>query len=207
MPSRRRSWHSRWGCPRPTFSRGVRPGPARSRRGAALTTLDILFLLPLGTSAVSLGFGFIVGFNSPPLDFHGAWVLIPIAHALVALPLVIRSLLPSLRALNPRMREAASVLGASPGRVRREIDFPILRRAFISAAAFAFTVSLGEFGATALLTRPELVTLPVLIFTVLGRPGAVNQGQALALSTILTLACGAGLAAIERFRARGAEGF
>jgi thiamine transport system permease protein len=184
-----------------------RPGVHSRARAMAFTTLDILFLLPLGTSAVTLGFGFIVGFNGPPLDFQGAWVLIPVAHALVALPLVIRSLLPSLRAIDPRMREAASILGASAIRVRREIDFPVLRRAFISAAAFAFTVSLGEFGATALLTRPELVTLPVLIYTVLGRPGEVNQGQALALSTMLTLACGAGLAAIERFRARGAEGF
>ena len=184
-----------------------RPGSRNGARGVALTTLDILFLLPLGTSAVSLGFGFIVGFTTPPLDFHGTWVLIPVAHSLVALPLVIRSLLPSLRAINPRMRESASVLGASPSQVRREIDFPVLRRAFISAAAFAFTVSLGEFGATALLTRPDLVTLPVLIYTTLGRPGAASQGQALALSTILTLACGAGLAAITRFRARGAEGF
>ena len=148
-----------------------------------------------------------MGFNEPPLNFRGAWFLIPVAHALVALPLVIRSLLPSLRALNPRLRDAASVLGASPGRVRREIDIPILRRAFVSAAAFAFTVSLGEFGATAILTRPELVTLPVLIYTALGRPGAANQGQALALSTMLTLACAAGLLAIERFHAPGAEAF
>ena len=184
-----------------------RPSRHGGAAGAALSTLDVLFLLPLGTSAVSLGFGFIVGFNSPPLNFRGAWFLIPVAHALVALPLVIRSLLPSLRALNPRLRDAASVLGASPGRVRREIDFPILRRAFVSAAAFAFTVSLGEFGATAILTRPELVTLPVLIYTALGRPGASNQGQALALSTMLTLACAAGLLAIERFRAPGPEAF
>ena len=125
------------------------------------SALDILFLLPLGTSAVTLGFGFIVALSSPPLDIRTSIFLIPIAHSLVALPLVVRSLLTPLRSINPRLREAATMLGAAPGRVRWEVDLPLLRRAFIAAAAFAFTVSLGEFGATALLTRPELVTVPV----------------------------------------------
>jgi len=176
-------------------------------RGVGASVLDILFLLPLGTSAVTLGFGFILSMGAPALNLRGSAILIPIAHSLVALPLVIRSLLGPLRSINPRMRQAAAVLGAGPTRVRLEIDLPVLRRAFVAAAAFAFTVSLGEFGATALLTRPELVTLPVLIYDSLGRPGASNQGQALALSTILMLACAAGLAAIEKFRTRGTEAF
>ena len=181
----------------------VRKGLAR----AGASVLDILFLLPLGTSAVTLGFGFIVAFSSPPLDMRGSALLIPVAHALVAMPLVVRSLLAPLRSINPRMREAAAVLGARPARVRWEIDLPMLRRAFIAAAAFAFTVSLGEFGATALLTRPELVTLPVLIYDSLSRPGELAQGQALALSVALMAACGIGLAAIERFRTGSAEAF
>jgi thiamine transport system permease protein len=172
----------------------------RGMRGFGSSTMEILFLLPLGTSAVTLGFGFIISMGSLPLDLRGSPVLIPIAHSLVALPLVIRSLISPLRAMNPRLREAAALLGARPARVRWEIDLPLLRRAFIAAAAFAFTVSLGEFGATALLTRPELITLPVLIYNTLSRPGELNQGQALALSALLMAACGAGLAAIERFR-------
>jgi thiamine transport system permease protein len=171
--------------------------------GAGL--LDLLFLLPLGTSAVTLGFGFIVAFNAPPLNLRGSAVLIPVAHSLVALPLVIRSLLPGLRSLNPRLREAAAALGAGPARVWRAVDLPMLSRSFGAAAAFAFTVSLGEFGATALLTRPELITLPVLTYNALSRPGASNQGQALALSTLLMAACGLGLAVIERFRTGSRE--
>jgi thiamine transport system permease protein len=183
----------------------------QAARGRAMTlgasALDILFLLPLGTSAVTLGFGFIVALSSPPLDMRASVFLIPIAHSLVALPLVVRSLLAPLRSINPRMREAASLLGAPPMRVRIEIDLPLLRRAFIAAAAFAFTVSLGEFGATALLTRPELVTLPVLIYGTLSRPGEISHGQALALSTMLMAACGAGLAVIERLRTGSTEVF
>ena len=172
--------------------------------GAGAAALDLLFLVPLGTSAVTLGFGFIVAMSGPPLPLAGSALLIPVAHSLVALPLVVRSLLPALRAISPRLREAAAVLGAAPASVRLHVDLPLLRLSFIAAAAFAFTVSLGEFGATAMLTRPEHVTLPILIFDSLSRPGWSNQGQALALGSILMAACGAGLAVIERARRRGA---
>jgi thiamine transport system permease protein len=84
--------------------------------------------------------------------------------------------------------------------VWREIDLPLIGRAAIVAAAFAFTISLGEFGATALLSRPEFPTVPVAIYRYLSQPGALNYGQALALSTILMLFCGGGMLAIESLR-------
>jgi thiamine transport system permease protein len=176
------------------------PRPATRRPGGLSALLELAFLLPLGTSAVTLGFGFIIGLDRPPLDLRGSAILIPIAHTLVALPLVTRSLLPALRGMNPRWREAAATLGATPWQVWREIDLPIVARAALVAAAFAFTVSMGEFGATALLARPDLPTLPVVIFSYLGQPGDLNQGQALAMSTLLMLVCVAGLVGIERFR-------
>jgi thiamine transport system permease protein len=187
------------------IARGQSSRHASSSAGAA--ALDLLFLVPLGTSAVTLGFGFIVAMSGPPLDLQGSALLIPVAHSLVALPLVIRGLLPGLRSINPRMRDAAAVLGAGPPAIRLNVDLPILRRSFLAAAAFAFTVSLGEFGATAMLTRPELVTLPVLIFDSLSRPGLANQGQAMALGSILMAASGIGIALIEQVRPRGAEIF
>lgn len=176
-------------------------GQGQARRASLWGTIaELLFLLPLGTSAVTLGFGFIIALDRPPLDLRGSAVLIPIAHTLVALPLVTRSLLPALRDMNPRWREAAVMLGANPWHVWREIDLPIIARAGLVAAAFAFTVSLGEFGATSLLTRPDWPTLPILIFGYLDQPGELNQGQALAMSTFLMAVCAAGLLAIERFR-------
>ena len=124
----------------------------------------------------------------------------PLAHTLVALPFVVRSLLPVLRGIQPSLREAAAVLGATPWRVWREVDLPILARAMLVGAVFAFTVSLGEFGATVLIARPQYPTLPVAIYRFLGQPGATNYGQALAMSSLLMLVCAAGFLAIERFR-------
>lgn len=161
---------------------------------------DALLLLPLGTSPVTLGLGFIIALDTPPLDLRASPLLLPLAHTLVAFPFVVRSLTPALRSLKPRLLQAAAVLGVSPLRAWREVELPLLSRALLVAAAFAFTISLGEFGATALLARPEHPTVPIAIYRYLGLPGALNYGQALALSTLLMLTCAGCIAAIERFR-------
>jgi thiamine transport system permease protein len=94
------------------------------------------------------------------------------------------------------------MLGASPLRVWREVDLPIVSRALIVALVFAFTISMGEFGATSFIIRPTsgYLTIPVAIQRYLGQPGALNFGQALAMSTILMAVCVTGFVAIERFR-------
>jgi thiamine transport system permease protein len=160
--------------------------------------LDPLFMLPLGASAVTLGFGYVVTFRwlrTSPL-------LVLIAHVLVAFPFVVRTLLPVLQGIKPSLREAAAVLGASPARVWREVDLPIVGRALLVASVFAFTVSMGEFGATSFIVRPNsgYLTIPIAIERFLGQPGALNFGQALAMSTILMLVTAVGFIAIERFR-------
>ncbi len=165
-----------------------------------LRLLDPLFMLPLGTSAVTLGLGYIVALDEPPLDLRASPLLVVLAHTLVALPFVVRSVLPALHAINPRLREAAALLGAPPWRVWREVDLPIVARAVLVGAVFAFTISMGEFGATSLIARPERPTLPVAIYRYLGRPGALNYGQAMAMATVLMLVCAMGFLAIERFR-------
>ena len=102
----------------------ARPATTRSvRRLQGL--LDPLLMLPLGTSAVTLGFGFIIALDEPPLNLRASWLLVPLAHTLVAFPFVVRSLLPALRGIKPALREAASVLGANPWQVWRQVDLPI----------------------------------------------------------------------------------
>ncbi|MFC7218263.1 ABC transporter permease [Streptomyces polyrhachis] len=177
------------------------------RAGPLMRGFDALLMLPLGTSAVTVGFGFLIALDKPPLDLRSAWILVPLAQALVGVPFVIRTMLPVLRAVDGRLREAAAVLGASPWRVWREVDFPLVRRALLVAAGFAFAVSLGEFGATVFIARADNPTLPVAVARLLGRAGEYNYGQAMALSTILMLVCAAALLALERLRPSRAEEF
>ena len=162
--------------------------------------LDPVLMLPLGTSAVTLGLGFLVALDTPPLDLRTSPLLVPIAHTLVAFPFVVRSLSPALASIQPKLRQAAAVLGASPRRITREIDLPLVGRALLVASSFAFTISIGEFGASSLITRPEFPTVPVVIYRLLSRPGALNYGQAMALSTILMAATLIGMVLMEYFR-------
>ncbi|GGX97725.1 iron ABC transporter permease [Streptomyces minutiscleroticus] len=172
----------------------------RSDAGRLVRGFDALLMLPLGVSAVTVGFGFLIALDEPPLDLRSSWLLVPLAQALVGVPFVVRTMLPVLRAVDDRLREAAAVLGASPWRVWREVDLPLVRRALLVAAGFAFAVSLGEFGATVFLARSDNPTLPVAVARLLGRPGELNYGQAMALSTILMVVCAVSLLVLERLR-------
>jgi thiamine transport system permease protein len=182
------------------YSRENGTNSSASIRHRLRALLDPVLMLPLGVSAVTLGFGFIIALDEPPLNLRTSPWLTPLAHTLVALPFVVRALLPALRGMNPRWREAATTLGATPWRVWLEIDLPIVGRAMLVGAVFAFTISMGEFGATSLIARPERPTMPVAIGRFLSQPGALNQGQALAMSTLLMLVCLVGFLSIERFR-------
>jgi thiamine transport system permease protein len=177
-------------------------GPANRVR----SVLDPLFMLPLSTSAVTLGFGFILALDKPPLNLRTSPMLVPLAHTLVAFPFVVRSLLPALRSIPPKLREAAAVLGAGPLKVWLTVDLPILGRALVVGAVFAFTISLGEFGATVFVARPQTPTMPLAIYRFLGQPGAVNYGQAMAMSSLLMLVSATGFMLMEKFRvAHGGE--
>ncbi|MEW6889785.1 ABC transporter permease [Trueperella pyogenes] len=166
--------------------------------------LDGVVLLPLGISAVTVGFGFLITWGR--LADVPTGVIVPLAQAVVALPLVVRSLVPILRAIDPRMREAAATLGASPARVLATIDLPIMARGLGIAFGFAFAISLGEFGATAFLASPDYQTLPVLISKLLGRPGVDNYGMALAGSVILAMLTGVIMFVTDLLRPRAAKG-
>jgi thiamine transport system permease protein len=169
------------------------------RRGWLARSFDALLMLPLGTSAVTLGFGFLLALDQP-IDLRTSLWLIPIAHALVAIPFVVRTAVPVLRSVKHRLREAASTLGATPEQVWREIDLPLVSRAALIGAGFAFAVSLGEFGATSFLALPTNPTLPTAIFRLLGRPGTESFGSAMALSTILMIGTAGTVLMIERLR-------
>jgi len=182
----------------------------RSRSGRrAIETLDAVFMLPLGVSAVTVGFGFLVALHRPlglNLDLRTWSGLVPVAQAVVAAPLVVRTLLPVLRAIDPRLRQAAAVLGAGPWRVFAAVDLAMVRRALGLAIGFAFAVSLGEFGATSFLARPDRPTLPIVIYRLIGRPGAENLGMALAASVVLAALTAGVMMLAERWRPASAMG-
>lgn len=171
------------------------------------STLDGFFMLPLGVSAVTLGFGFLITLDEPPLDLRDSPLLVPMAQALVALPLVVRTLAPVLGGIDDRQRQAAASLGASPWRTLLTVDLPAVWKPMLAASGFAFAVSLGEFGATSFLARDTDPTLPIVIFRLIGHPGEMNYGMALAASVVLAVVTAVVVLAVERLRVPGVGAF
>ena len=157
-------------------------------------------MLPLGAGSVILGLGFLLTYKHAPWTSGRFPVILPIAHALIALPFVVRTLLPAIRGIPRNLREVAAVMGASPWRIRREVDFPLLTRALLVSLTFSFTISLGEFGASGFLANAYTATMPVAIFRYMSQPGALNYGQGLAMSTLLMITSVAGSFFIEHMR-------
>ncbi|MEL7157266.1 MAG: ABC transporter permease subunit, partial [Actinomycetota bacterium] len=169
------------------------------RIGAAL---EALTLVPLGVSAVTLGFGYLLAFAT--FDLRTSRWLVPLAHGVIGLPFVLAAVVPALRSIDPRLREAAAALGASPRRVRLVVDWPLIRPAVATGAGFAAAVSIGEFGATSFLARgADSFTAPLAVFRLISQPGAALRGQALALSVIIGVVVAAIAAVIEWRRPDG----
>ncbi len=190
-----------------TMALGLLVAYALRQKTALNQVLDPLMMLPLGASAITLGLGFILVFNRPPFSDFAFPILLPIAHSLVALPFVVRTLAPALQSIPQSLRNAAQNLGASPLRVWWEVDLPLMAPSLLVSAIFALTISLGEFGATTFLTRPEYPTLPIAIYRYISQPGALNYGQALAMSTLLMLVCAGGILIVDHFRMPGKDLF
>jgi thiamine transport system permease protein len=173
-------------------------GLARSR-GRGSRIIDAVLLVPLGTSAVTVGFGFLIALDEP-VDLRSNPWLVPLAQAVVALPFVVRTITPVLRSVAPRQREAAALLGAGPLRAWWEVDRRFVRRAVLVSTGFAFAISLGEFGATTVIARADRPTVPVVIGRLLARPGPGNSGQAYALGVVLMVVTACSVAVVDRSR-------
>ncbi len=156
---------------------------------AARSVATACEVIPVVVSAVVVGLGFLLAFRSDPFDWRGRWWLLPVAHAVVALPLVSRTMTASMRQIPPELRSAASTLGASPIRVLASIDLSLLRRPLGAATTLAALISLGEFGASSLLSRRGNETLTMAVGRLLGRPGDLVQAQAFVASVVLTALC------------------
>lgn len=159
-------------------------------------------LVPLGISAVTLGFGYLIVLASLPYEIAASPAVIPLVQALIAIPVVIRIMMPALESVPARLRHAAATLGARPIRVFATVDLPIVGRSIGAAGGFAFVMALGEFGATSFLARADTTTLPVLIGSALNRPGADNLATAMAASVVLVVATVLAVVVVEAFRPR-----
>ncbi len=157
------------------------------RTDATGVLLDGIFLLPIGVSAVVVGFGYLLTLTGELAWLRSNWILVPLAQSVLAIPMVIRVLYPSLVAVDHYSREQAMTDGANSWSIFWRIDLTAVRPVLKTAIAFSALVSLGEFGAASLLAFGDQSTIPMLMFSLISRPGGDNYGMALAIAFILTV--------------------
>jgi thiamine transport system permease protein len=150
-------------------------------------SLDLVFLLPLGVSSVVLGFGFLISFDAEWFPFRSSWLIVPLAQALIALPMVIRLVYPALVSLGKEPIEQAQLDGATSWQIWTFIESTMIRGVLLTAIGFAAIISIGEFGASSFLANGSQATIPTLLYRLIARPGEQNYGMAMAVSAILIM--------------------
>ncbi len=163
-------------------------------KGAARPVAEGLLLLPWATSAVGLGLALSFFFGSWPAFWRDGDLPLALTHSLVAWPLAVRLLRPTLAAWPLEMIEAARTLGASPARVWRHVILPWLARPLAVAATVSALVSLGEFGASTFMARGGTPTLPLAMSRYLSLPGDLNHGRAMVMGSLMLMVILAGSA-------------
>ncbi len=169
-----------------------------SKKGFVVT----LALIPLGVSAVTLGLGILLAFSRGSFDLRGTGTLIPITHALIAVPIVVAVATPSLRNVDPRRYFLALSLGAAPLRAWWTAFGTVFSGVMLAAGGLAAAVSLGEFGAATLLSRTDSPTVPVQIARLLSKPGESAFATAAVLSVILIIITMSLLLIVDRIESR-----
>lgn len=122
-----------------------------------------LLLSPLVVPGVAAGLGFLI--LAAGLGLLTSRVVLVVAHVVLVLPFVIRSVMVSVANLDPALERAAASLGARPWRVFRRVTLPLLRPGLFAAALFAVIVSVNEFVVSLFVSTRVTEILPVAMFT------------------------------------------
>jgi len=160
--------------------------------------LDAIVHLPLVLPPVVIGYLLLIGFSQQGIigawlieylsvDISFSWQGAALASAIVAFPLMVRAIKLSIEAVDSKLEQAASTLGASPIKVFFTITLPLIVPGILSGMILAFARSLGEFGATITFVSniPELTrTIPLAMYSFIQTPGAEQQALRLCLIAI-----------------------
>lgn len=147
--------------------------------------LEITGMFPLAISSVTLGLGYyIIKAHIQSDSIIVSYMLVILAHLVIALPFAMRTLSPAVRSGNRRILLAAYTLGTSEARTCFGIEIPMLKSSLAKAFIFSFALSVGEVNATLTLAEGRVITLPILLYRLIN---SYNYQGACAIGTILIL--------------------
>ncbi len=181
--------------------------------GAGLVARVIDTFIALPTFLVTLAFTFLYGsagilngaltsglaLNHPPVDFlYSAWGVI-LAEVTVYTPFVLRPLLAAFSLVDRSQIEVASLLGARPLRIVRQVILPAALPAIVAGGSLCLLLTVNEFGIVLFIGAKGVITLPLLIYD-----KAIQESdyQAACAIAIVNVALSLGLFGLYRFAAR-----
>lgn len=151
--------------------------------------LDVLTMLPFAISSVMIGLGVMLGMIKIDAEFfYSFWPTPALAHVMITTPFVVRIMLPALRSIDPSYDECGRTLGIPKWKRFIHIQLPMLRGSILVAVIFTLAMSLGEFGASWVVTRnSDWTTLPVMIDSLRSIPynNSLTAPAACAVSSVL----------------------
>ena len=166
--------------------------------------LDLFVMIPFAVSSVMIGLGVMIGMiKIDPELFYSLWITPVFAHVMITTPFVVRILISSRRSIKQDYLECARVLGLNNKERLFKIELPMMKHSIFIAIIFVIAMSLGEFGASWVVTRnSEWTTLPILIDSLKGVPynNSMTIPAACAIASILMFFTIITFTIAERFR-------
>jgi thiamine transport system permease protein len=148
-----------------------------SRKFQSKWMLDMLLLYPLGASSIALGYGLVKAYSGGSIQLTGTWYIVVLVHAVIAYPLGARAVYSSLKTIPSDLVWAARSMGASPLEAFVKIKLPLMMPGILVAAVFAFAISLGELGATLMVSKEAYMTMPVFLYRMIEGGGREIGGM------------------------------
>ncbi|WP_054003666.1 molybdate ABC transporter permease subunit [Shimia sp. SK013] len=172
-------------------------------RFAGRDLLNVIIHLPLVLPPVVTGYLLLLTFGTQGavgqalqkvgIVFAFHWTGAALAAAIMAFPLFVRAVRLSLEAVDPKLEQAASTLGASKPRIFITVTLPLILPGILAGAVLAFAKSMGEFGATITFVSNipgQTRTLPSAVYAFLQVPGGETSAMRLVIVSIV-IACAA----------------
>ena len=124
--------------------------------------------------------------------FAFRWTGAALAAGIMAFPLMVRAIRLAIEAVDPRLEQAASTLGASRPWVFLTVTLPMILPGVVAGAILAFAKAMGEFGATITFVSNipgQTQTLPSAIYSYLQVPGGeANAGRLVLVAVAVAMA-------------------
>lgn len=144
--------------------------------------LDFLAVLPGALPGVFIGVGYVLAFNSPPLELAGTMWIIVLALGFWHLPQAYQATTAALSQISRSIEDAARDLGASEIRLVRDVYMPLLSRSLVASFLQSFIRSISNISVVVFLVAPGNV---LVTFVILQMIGGANWSGAAALTTVL----------------------